>query len=78
MSHTITRGARRSEDVLEVIPTNGARNKVKFHLGSEVWIKRYSGGVGFIFTLDEAVAIAHFILDHVEEVPSPKYRLVED
>ena len=68
MAHTIKQGARRSEDVLEVIPTNGARNKVKFH----------SGGAGFVFTLDEAVAIAHFILDHVEEVPSPKYRLVED
>ncbi len=77
MSHTITRGARRSEDVLEVTSVSGARNEVKFDHDSKVVIER-KYNTTFVFPLEEAVAMARYILDRVEEVPTPKYRLVED
>jgi len=73
------RGARRSEDVLNVKSFSGWDHEIMFDEGGDLAIERLDDRrTAFIFSMETAVAIADFILDHVEEVPSPKYRLVED
>ena len=79
MSHTITRGARRSDDMLNVRSISGWCYEVEFDESGGLIIRRLAvPGTQFIFPIEAAVVIADFIRDRVEEVPSPKYRLVED